>query len=69
MKKLITVLLFISLVCLANCGPFSININISPVSDLTKLAIEGTHVDMSLKLLEIGLKKINICQKLLCIQI
>ena len=50
MKKLLTVLLFISLVCLANCGPFSININISPVSDLTKLAIRvGTHVDDVLK--------------------
>ena len=57
MKKLLTVLLFISLVCLANCGPFSININISQVSDLTKLFRVGMHVDEFLKIARNRLRK------------
>jgi len=50
MKKLLVPLFFISLVSLVNCGPFSTNINLAPVSEVTNQVSVGMHVDEFLKI-------------------
>ena len=50
MKKSLILLLFISLIFLINCGSFSTNINLAPVSDVTNQLSVGTHVDEFLKI-------------------
>ena len=50
MKKSLILLLFISLIFLINCGSFSTNINLAPVSEVTNQVSVGMHVDEFLKI-------------------
>ena len=50
MKKLLIPLLLISLIFLINCGSFSTNINLAPVSDVTNHVSVGMHIDEFLKI-------------------
>ena len=50
MKKSLILLLFISLIFLINCGSFSTNINLAPVSEVTNQVSVGMDIDKFLKI-------------------